>query len=129
MMRFCKIILDPETKYPIITEDIALVDAKHPIYVLADKYKVFRLRIFESDFYDEKLLGFVIVGHEHLSERIVVFLTLSREQNLIIKARMQKKAAMEDKEKAILLLMALLVRLRDKEGYVFNHNVLPSINK
>ena len=128
-MKYSKIILDPKFKYPIITEDIESASDKHPLYIIADKYRVFRLRIIESDFYNEKLIGFIIFGDKSLSEKIIVFLTLSAKDNLIIRARMQKRVSMEDREKAVLLLMALLVKLRDNGGYRFTSNILPSRSK
>ena len=121
MIKFSKIAHQNEKWRDIVMQNIDEVP-EEPLFVLAERFKVFTLKIYNQD-RDENKIVFLIEGNKTLKERCIITLEIAQQINMVKSVKL-KRALLFDGEICGLLKMALLVRLREMNMFYFPSRIL-----
>ena len=121
-MNFTKIAYKNEPWRDIVIQDIGKMP-ENPIFVLAGRFKVFRLKVFSQNDFGKENVMFLIEGEKVLDEKCIITLEIEQCYNMVVNVKL-KRSLPFDGELCCLLKMALLVRLRNLNAYYFSARIL-----
>jgi hypothetical protein len=121
-MNFTKIRNKDKPWLDIITEDLETSSSK-PIFVLAGRFKVYRIKLHKQEHIGDKTIAFFIEGNRKKDEKAIVTLRISLQYNMVVSSTL-KRALKFDSELSNYLRLSLLVRVRDMDIYHFSSKVL-----
>ena len=119
-MNFTKIISTKKWQ-SVVTEDLN-IQSKEPLFVLAGRFNVHRLKVLNQNYTHEILIAFVITGNKK-SEKLIIFLEKEHQYNMVVNYSL-KKSIFFDRELSLYLVYALIIRLLAKGTYHFSSSIL-----
>ena len=118
--------------FPVYTnEEFVLETKSNPLYILADRFKCFRLRVRKNHLENEKVFAYLIAG-DTKNERVLVYLTNGHPdhlfETLITRVRIHRRVDF-DQQLGIFLGFTLALKLKDEKVFTFTNNAIPVFPK